>query len=65
VLRIGSPEEFARAESLFKPASFDEATLCRLLKLDSISEIGKAKPTTADMGAADSQLMARSGSFCS
>jgi len=43
-LLLGSPEDFALVRSFLKRASFDEATICRGLALESLARIGMAKP---------------------
>lgn len=42
-LNIGSPEEFSQIRHFFQRALFDEASLCRLLSLESIGELGTVK----------------------
>ncbi|HLG17532.1 MAG TPA: methyltransferase [Blastocatellia bacterium] len=39
-LRLGSAEDFARVESLLRSSHFDEATVCGLLKIHSLSHLG-------------------------
>jgi SAM-dependent methyltransferase len=43
-LRIGDPKDFARVARSLKEAGFDEATICRTLKLRTISALEFLKP---------------------
>ncbi len=40
-LRLGGPDEFAVVREFFQRADFNDATLCRLLSLDDMSDLGR------------------------
>lgn len=40
-IRLGSPEEFAVVRDFFQRAEFNDATLCRVLKLGDMSDLGQ------------------------
>jgi hypothetical protein len=50
-LRVGSPEEFAVVRDFFRRADFNDATLCRVLKLDNMSEVGRVRWEEVKLGA--------------
>src|SRR6266542_3468802 len=39
-VRIGEPEQFARIVRSLKGSSFDEETICRVFKLNNMSDVG-------------------------
>jgi methylase of polypeptide subunit release factors len=39
-IRIGRPEEFARVRDFFRAADFNDADICRLLAIETMSDIG-------------------------
>ena len=47
-LLLGSPEDFALVRSFLKRASFDEATICRGLALESLARFVPAFVDTPD-----------------
>ncbi|HYP28073.1 MAG TPA: class I SAM-dependent methyltransferase [Blastocatellia bacterium] len=47
-LKMGSPEEFERLESLFRSSGFDEQTVCRALKISDLSRLGETKLDESD-----------------
>jgi len=50
-LRLGSDDAFSRVSALLRTAHYDENTLCRLLGVDALSDIGsidRSKVTLAD-----------------
>jgi hypothetical protein len=42
-LRLGHPEDFSRVRNFFRAALFDEANVCRVLALESMSDFGRVK----------------------
>jgi len=42
-LSLGQPGEFACIREFFKRAGFDDATVCRVLKLEDMSELGRVR----------------------
>src|SRR5882672_12504702 len=42
-LRIGRPDEFASVRNFFQQSSFDDVTLCRLLGMDDMSDLGRVQ----------------------
>jgi len=50
-LRIGGADHFAQVRSALKAASYDEATLCKVLKLASLSELGTLKRENIELSA--------------
>lgn len=48
-LRIGSREDFARVREAFRAASFDDATVCRVLKIKDMSDLGAVDPLKTDI----------------
>lgn len=57
-LRLGSPEHFARVESLLRTSGFEEPAICRILKIHSLSHLGAVNPEQADLSAANSEVLA-------
>jgi SAM-dependent methyltransferase len=49
-LRIGSRQDFARVAQSLRDAGFDETTLCRVLKINNMAELGAAKTEELDYG---------------
>lgn len=47
-LRIGAPEDFARVRESLRAAEFDEATVCRALKIPDMAELGRVKMKDID-----------------
>ena len=43
-LRMGTPEEFARVVSVMSAAGFDEATVCRTVKIEEIADLNSVEP---------------------
>ncbi|MBI4523612.1 MAG: methyltransferase [Deltaproteobacteria bacterium] len=39
-LRLGSAEDFAHVESMLRAAGFDESTVCRILEIEDMSDLG-------------------------
>ncbi len=56
-LLTGSDDDFARVGSLLKSSEFDEETVCRILRIDSLSNLGAIKPQEADLSASESQSL--------
>ena len=48
-LRIGAREDFARVREAFRAASFDDATVCRVLKIKDMSDLGAVDPLKTDI----------------
>lgn len=48
-LRIGEKEDFARVREALRAASFDDATVCRVLKIDDMSDLGAVDPLKTDI----------------
>lgn len=42
-LRLGSPEEFALVRDFFQAADFNDATVCRVLALNDMSDVGRVR----------------------
>jgi len=42
-LRLGSPGEFSAIRSFFQQAQFDDATLCRVLKISGMTDFGRVR----------------------
>ncbi len=50
-LKMGSVEDFARVESLFRSTGFDEETVCRALNISDLSRLGGTKLDESDASA--------------
>ncbi|MGB9180920.1 MAG: class I SAM-dependent methyltransferase [Pyrinomonadaceae bacterium] len=48
-LRLGTREDFARVREAFRLASFDDATVCRVLKIKDMSDLGAVDPLKTDI----------------
>src|SRR5215211_4102890 len=42
-IRMGSAEEFAQVRNFFRSAEFDDATVCRALAIDAMSDMGSVR----------------------
>src|SRR5215469_12845284 len=49
-LRMGSIEDFVRVKSVLDSAGFDDSGVCQALKIEKISDIGKATPPEPKAG---------------
>jgi SAM-dependent methyltransferase len=57
-IRIGEAEDFARIQAFFQSSGFDEANVCRVLKLRDLAEINAVQADQADLTDADSPRLA-------
>jgi methylase of polypeptide subunit release factors/Fe-S-cluster containining protein len=48
-LRLGDVKDFARVETTLRMASFDEPTICRMFKIQDMSDIGSIDREKADL----------------
>ncbi len=55
-LRIGVPEDFAPVAAALREAAFDEATVCRTLKIPDMSKVGAVEPEKADLASLSDRL---------
>lgn len=55
-ISIGTPEEFLRVAGALRDASFDEETICRMLKLDDMSDVGSVNQDEVDFSNVSQQL---------
>jgi SAM-dependent methyltransferase len=53
-LRLGSPDDFSRTQSLLTAAGYDEATLCRTLGIATLADLDRARSEDLGGPAADS-----------
>ena len=42
-LRLGCPDEFASVREFFSESGFDDASLCRALGMDDMSDLGRVQ----------------------
>ncbi len=57
-LHLGTPEDFARVQSLLRGARFDEEQVCRVLRIASLADLGSARRDEVDHAAAGSTTLA-------
>jgi SAM-dependent methyltransferase len=62
-VRIGTAEEFARVADALRAARFDEKTLCRVFKLEDISDIASANLESLDRADASEAFLLYSRLF--
>lgn len=55
-LRLGKPEEFSRVREFLLCASFDAPTLCRVLAMEDMSDLGRVAWDRVDMGTTPPKL---------
>ena len=48
-LRIGRADDFARVESMFRTAQFDEIAVCRMFDIAEMSDLGSIDPKRVDL----------------
>src|SRR5713226_9118719 len=57
-LWFGGTKDFARVRAMLRRADFDEAAICRILKIKNMASLSSVKPEEIDLGAAHSELLA-------
>lgn len=57
-LRLGEEPAFRRVAEALRDASFDEATICRVLKIDSFGRLGTVEREQIDLAAAPTATLA-------
>jgi SAM-dependent methyltransferase len=57
-LRLGSVADFTRVEALLRGVQFDEASVCRILGIASMADLGSVRPDQVDLTAAGSTTLA-------
>lgn len=55
-LRLGSTEDFARVEALFRAAGFDEENIRRILKLEDMADLATVDTDEADLSGVGEKL---------